>query len=295
MCGSYWVALCRTYDNSAVFGHLSIIYVMGLSALDQWFAWLAEDQVKSPHTVETYRRTWRTVAADPLTATVDDMEEWWSARRDKSVSTRRNELAALRSFYRWAIRYGHVATDPTRRITPPKAPQSLSTHVGREELARLFDGLPDDLRRATALGAYAGLRVSEAAALHWRDVDRELHRVHVKQGKGGKDRLVGMSALLLDHLLPERHGAYVVTGSPETWTGHTLGRKWTTAAHGLGVDATFHKLRHRFGTMATAAGVPLTSVQRAMGHSSPATTAMYVAASDTDLDLIADAVTRPAP
>jgi len=263
-----------------------------VTALDQWFDWLAQDQVKSPHTLATYRRTWRTVPFDPTTATVEDVEAWWASRLDRSVSTRRNELAALRSFYRWAVRYGHATEDPTRRITPPKPPQRISEHVGRQDLLTLFDALPDDLRRATALGAYAGLRVSEAAELHWRDVDRELHRIHVRQGKGGKDRMVGLPAILLDHLLPERRGCYVVTGTEQTVTGHTLGRRWTTAARAAGVEATFHKLRHRFGTMAVSAGVPLTSVQRAMGHSSPATTAIYVGASDTDLDLIADAVTR---
>ena len=260
--------------------------------IDDWLDWLTRDQAKSPHTAATYARTWRTYPGDPLDATVATIEEWWTSRLDKSIATRRNELAALRSFYRWAIRYGYTNEDPTRRITPPKAPQRLSEHVGREELLRLLDGLPDDLRRATALGAYGGLRISEAAALHWRDVDREMRRIHVRQGKGGKDRMVGLPAILLDHLLPQRHG-YVVTGEADTVTGHTLGRRWTAAARDLGVEATtFHKLRHRFGTMAVAAGVPLTSVQRAMGHSSPATTAIYVAASDTDLDVIAEAVTR---
>lgn len=263
-----------------------------MTALDQWFDWLAQDQVKSPHTLATYQRTWRTVPFDATTATVEDVEAWWASRLDRSVSTRRNELAALRSFYRWAIRFGHVDEDPTRRITPPKAPSRLAIYVGRQDLLTLLEQMPDDLRRATALGAYAGLRLSEAAALHWRDVDRELHRLTVRAGKGEKDRMLGLPAILLDHLLPEKRGCYVVTGTEQTVTGHTLGRRWTAEASRLGVDATFHKLRHRFGTMASAAGVPLTSVQRAMGHSSPATTAIYVAASDTDLDLIADAVTR---
>lgn len=266
-----------------------------MTTLDDWFTWMEVDQLKSPHTLASYRRTWRTVPFDPLAATHEDAEAWWTSRTSKSVGTRRNELAAVRSFYRWAIRYGHTTHDPTRRITPPRAPQRISEHVGRQDLTTLLAGLPDDLRRATALGAYAGLRVSEAAALRWVDVDRELHRIHVRQGKGGKDRLVGLSALLLDDLLPERRGCYVVTGADATVTGHTLGRRWTAAARALGVeDVTFHKLRHRFGTMAVAAGVPLTSVQRAMGHSSPATTAVYVGASDHDLDLIADAVTRNA-
>lgn len=65
-----------------------------MTALDQWFDWLAQDQVKSPHTLATYRRTWRTVPFDPTTATVEDVEAWWASRLDRSVSTRRNELAA---------------------------------------------------------------------------------------------------------------------------------------------------------------------------------------------------------
>lgn len=261
-----------------------------MTLTDQWLTWLAEDQRKSPHTIATYTRTLRTIPnAD--TATREQVEAWWDARKHLSPASRHNELSALRSFYKWCRTWDHRDDDPTRRLTAPKKPQRLSEHVGREDMRTLLEGLPDDLRRATALGAYAGLRVSEAASLHWRDVDRELRRIIVRQGKGGKDRMVGLPPILLDHLLPDR-GGYVVTGNDVVWTGHTLGRKWVAAANTLGVDATFHMLRHRFGTIATAAGVPLTSVQRAMGHASPATTAGYVAVSDTDLDLIAEAVTK---
>mgnify|MGYP000361296943 CR=1 FL=1 len=261
-----------------------------MSLAVEWLTWLAEDQLKSPHTIATYARTLRTLP-NAETATREDVEAWWDSRKGLSPATRANEVSALRSFYKWLRIWEHRTDDPTQRITTPKKPQRLSQHVGREDLYTLLNGLPDDLRRATALGAYAGLRVSEAAALHWRDVDRELHRLYVREGKGQKDRMVGLPPILLDHLLPDR-GGYVVTGGDVAWTGHTLGRKWTAAARGLGVEATFHKLRHRFGTIATASGVPLTSVQRAMGHASPATTAVYVGASDTDLDLIAEAVCR---
>lgn len=259
--------------------------------LEKWFDWLANDQVMSPNTLDTYRRTWRTATFDPLTATPDDLDAWWTSRRDRAVTTRRNELAGIRSFYKYAIRYGYTDEDPSRRITPPRVRQKIPTHLGREEFNLLTENLPNDLRRATVLGAWAGLRVSEAAALHWRDVDRELHRIHVRQGKGEKDRLVGMGPALLDHLLPERRGCYVVTGEETTISGHALGRRWVAAANALGVDSTFHQLRHRFGTIASTKA-PLNAVRLAMGHSSLATTALYVSASDADLDLIADAVTR---
>jgi site-specific recombinase XerD len=256
-----------------------------------WIAWLRDDQRKSPHTIATYQRTFRTLHADPATATREDIEAWWDGRKHLSVRTRCNELSALRSFYKWAHIWDHRPDDPTSRLTPPKIPQQLPVYLGREELLRLLAVMPDDLRRATALGAYAGLRVSEAASLHWHDVDREIHRIVVRGGKGAKDRMVGLSPLLLDHLLPERRG-YVVTGTEDTWDPHTLGRKWQACVKAQGVETTFHKLRARFVTMAVAGGVPLTSVQRAVGHASLATTAIYVGASDTDLDLIAQAVTK---
>ena len=63
-------------------------------------------------------------------------------------------------------------------------------------------------------------------------------------------------------------------------------------SHAAGVDGTFHKLRSRFATVALASTGNLLAVSRALGHSSPATTAIYAATSDSDLDLIAEAVTR---
>ena len=98
----------------------------------------------------------------------------------------------VRSFYRWVHPPRHTpARTPTRRIVDPtQGPAAPVKHVGREELLdRLLEGLaPDDLRRATALGALdACLRVSGLDPLsHLADVDQEPHRVHVPQVKGSR-------------------------------------------------------------------------------------------------------------
>lgn len=59
-----------------------------------------------------------------------------------------------------------------------------------------------------------------------------------------------------------------------------------------GVESTFHKFRARYATMALAGTGNLLAVSRSLGHSDPASTAIYAATADSDLDLIAEAVTR---
>lgn len=224
------------------------------------------------------------------TASREDIEAWWATRRDLSPATRSNDLACLRTFYRWCQRWEHRADDPTLRLDAPKVPNNLPRPISRADLNRLVETLPDDLRRAVCLGAYGGLRVSEAAALEWPEVDPETKRIFVR-GKGQKARYVGLSSVLLDQLLPDTRGN-VVTGGGKAYTADTLQRRVNRAIQRAGVAATFHQLRHRFGTVAYAATGDLLAVGRAMGHSSPVTTAVYAETSDEMLDRIAAAVAR---
>jgi integrase/recombinase XerD len=259
-----------------------------MTASDEWLEHLTRER-RPPNTIAAARRVMRSLP-NASTATREDVEAWWASRAHLSPATRSNDLAILRMFYDFAIIWEFRDDDPTRRIKAPKVPQGLPRPISRADLRKLLDALEEDMRRAVCLGAYGGLRVSEAAGLGWHDVDTETRRIRVL-GKGGKTRLVGMSPLLLDELLPDTGGNVVTAGGPP-YTPGTLQRKVNRAIKAAGVDATFHQLRHRFGTVALAATGNLLAVSRAMGHSSPATTAVYAATSDADLDVIADAVTR---
>lgn len=258
-------------------------------SVDAWLTYLARERGRASNTIAAYRRVLETLPAAP-TASREDVEAWWRSRAHLSPSTRNQELSAVREFYKWCRRWEHRDDDPCARIDPPKKPVRVSRFVGKTDLDALLTRLPDDLRRAVALGAYAGLRVSEAAALDWSDVNVETRRVIVR-GKGDKERVVGITTALLDHLLPDTGGNIVRAGAAP-FSGHTLQQKVNTAIRAQGVDATFHKLRHRFGYKAAEAGIPPTSIARAMGHASLSTTMGYIAAVDSDLDLIAEAVTR---
>ena len=248
------------------------------------------------NTVKARRRVLSSIGCAGV-ADREYVEEWWHARSWLSPATRQADLALLRSFYRWCQVWEHRPDDPSSRIKQPKVPRRLPHPISKADLRTVLDsGLHPDDRRAVLLGAYLGLRVGEAARLAWTDFDLETHRVRVF-GKGAKERLVGVSPILLDELLPmpANHGN-VVTDGGVPYSEANLQRRVNRAIRRAGVaDATYHWLRHRFATVALAKTGDLLAVSRAMGHSSVATTAIYAAVSDQSLDLIAAAVALDTP
>lgn len=259
-----------------------------MTTVSEWIEHL-ELLGRSPNTIRAYKSSIQSFP-DIEGATREQVEAWWQSRAHLAPATRNRELAAVRQFYKWCIIWDHRLDDPTLRITGPNIPRGQPKPLSKHDLTLLLDTFPPDLKRALCLGAYAGCRISEAAALMWSDVDRELNRIRIT-GKGNKTRLVGLHALLLDELLPDT-GGNVVTGTDRVYTGHGLGSRINQAMRAAGVDASFHSARHRFGTFALAGSGNLLAVSRAMGHAKPETTAIYAAAMDADLDVIAGSVFR---
>lgn len=256
---------------------------------DQWLAYLTRAG-RSPSTIASYRSTMRAYLPDPFACTLEDVEAWWEQQDHKSPPTRQRTLNTLRSFYKWAIAYDLIDKDPTRRIPAPKQGRRLPRPISRSDLRRAMDAAPPDLRRALALGAYAGLRVSEAAALDWSDIDLEARRIYVR-GKGDKDRVLALGPLLYDEIAPNTGGNVICAGK-KPYTADALQRRMNRHLERLDIEATFHKLRSRFATVALAESGNLLAVSRALGHASPATTAIYALTSDEDLDRIASAAER---
>lgn len=263
---------------------------MNTEISEKWFSYL-EGRERSPETLRAYRSVLSGVPFDLLKADVDEAEEWWQSIRVLAPKSRHKHLTCLRSFYKWAGRYDLVDKDPTRRLDPPKLPTGSPRYITRHQLDKILDNATPELKRAIVLGAWAGLRVAEVAALSWDDIDVDARRIHVRAGKGNSSRSIGAHPLLLDVLLPDV-GGNVVTGGEHEYTAGALQRKANRYFKSVGVDATFHQLRHRFGTMTYGAtGDPL-AVAAAMGHKSLDSTKIYAAVSDDALDRVAAAAIR---
>lgn len=226
-------------------------------------------------------------------ATREDVEDWWAARRHLKPSTRANDLAVVRSFYKWCQIWEHRTDDPTVRLVPPKPETGAPRPINRAELEAILARVErkPELRRAVLLAAWAGLRREEAARLTWDDIDPDTRQARVL-GKGRKIRYVALSTRLIDALLPDT-GGNVVTGRVRGWSAHTLGKKVNTEIRAAGVDATFHKLRHRYGSLGYQRSKDPKALAEQMGHASVATTMQfYAAAADGAGRAIADAVSE---
>lgn len=254
-----------------------------------WVHWCHDERIP-PNTIARRVASLKSVGNAGV-ATREEIEAWWQSRADRAPATRASDLANLRSFYKWCQRWEHRVDNPTIRLDAPKVANGIARPVNRADLHSLLAKSPDDLRRAVCLGAYAGLRVSEAAALDWSAVDTETRRVNVIDSKGTKSRAIKVSVVLLDQLLPDT-GGNVVTAGKSVYSAAVLQRRVNRAIRRAGVDATFHQLRHRYGVLAYQATGDLLAVGAQMGHSSPVTTAIYAEASTQMADRIADAVMR---
>lgn len=270
-----------------------------MTDIDTFLHWAEHDRMRSPHTLTRYRAVLATLTpyGDPMTLTRDDLEAWWDSRIQlasggpRSAATRSNELACLRSFYRWATKKGHRLDDPSAGLDFLVPENHVPRAIGKSDLMRLLGPLTadaPDLRRAIALGAYAGMRVSEVAALDWRDIDIESRRLFVR-GKGAWERPIGLSTVLLDELLPIT-GGNVVTAGGTPYTGGALQRKVNRLITGAGIAHSFHDLRKRGASLALSKGMNPAAVRVAFGWRSMETVTHYAVVGDEELDRIAEAM-----
>lgn len=261
-----------------------------MTPVETFLAWAENDRNRSPHTLRRYAAVLASLP-DPIGADLADVQAWWDARLHLSAATRSNDLACLRSFYRWATRHDLRADDPTRRLDAPRVPNKVPRPLGETELARLLVTLAEsdpESRRAVALGAYAGLRVAEAAGLDWADIDQEARRIWVR-GKGQKERVIGLSPVLLDKLLPET-GGNVVTAGARPLSADALAKRVNRAMQASDIAHTFHDLRKRGATLALAKTGDVYAVSKAFGWASVETASAYAVVGDEALDRIAAAM-----
>lgn len=261
-------------------------------------------QGKAPSTIDVYARAVRRVSeyfdAPPDTLSQEQLEGYFdSLVSTHSWSTVKVDRNGLQFFYKHILKRDWEWVD----IVKPPQPKHLPDVLTLKEIERLINGTRERRYQTFILVTFSmGLRLGEALNIRVSDIDSERMTLHVRQGKGKKDRFVILPRLALEALR-----AYWVSHRNPKWLfprgrddserrqakqpmdrgGLQRSFKQIVADVGIRKEVTPHTLRHCYGTLLTDAGVGLRSIQEQMGHECPKTTALYTqlssyAQNDTD-------------
>jgi site-specific recombinase XerD len=208
--------------------------------------------------------------------------------KDKKLApgTVEGRMSALRFLYKKTLKRRDIAYDD---LIFPKKPRKLPTVLSPEEITRMIEAAPNLMHRTILIVLYGtGIRRTEASLLKASDIDSERMVVHIRQGKGSRDRDVPMTPKLLDalreywrwkkpkvYLFPSTAGH---RGVEQPISGHTIWYVCHEAAKRAGIKKPIgaHTLRHCFATHLMEAGTDLRTIQLLMGHARLEHTTLYL-------------------
>lgn len=261
---------------------------------------------KAQKTIEAYGRAVRRLAEfvddcpDALsTDTLNAYFEWLIDSR--GWSTVKLDRNGIRFFYEEVLGQSMPWLDMVR---PPKV-QSMPDVLTIDEIARLVCVTRQRCFRVFWLATYSmGLRLGETLNLQISDIDSARMRVHIRLGKGKKDRFVILPTITLKALraywAEHRHPQWLFPGRggalsepvARVMDRGTTQRAFKRAAADARIrkQVSIHSLRHSYATHLVEAGLNLRGVQDQLGHASPTTTARYVRMTEVSRQLQDDTI-----
>jgi integrase/recombinase XerD len=266
----------------------------------------------SPSTIEHRRYTFKvfftwaaerdlTRAGQVTRPILENFQRWlWRYTKTNGQrlgwSTQREHLGSLKDFFRWLTRRDVILHNPASELELPRPekrlPQEVLTQTQVQQLLAVPDvtdplGVRD--RAMLELFYSTGIRRSELCRLELPDVNPERRTLHVRLGKGKKDRVVPVGARAahwLEHYLQEvrprlcldtRTQALFLTGYGEDFNPDVVSRMvtaWLRRA-GLSRKGCCHRLRHACATHMLENGADIRFIQQLLGHENLETTAIY--------------------
>jgi integrase/recombinase XerD len=208
----------------------------------------------------------------------------------------RLHLEGIRFFYERPLKRPWPVVELMRPRKPPKLPVVLSASEVRSLLALAE---PPKAQMCLRLLDACGLRLTAGTPLQVADIDAQRMLVRVRQGTGGKDRLVPLAPRVLEwlreywqhqrprpRLFPARH-------RPTPLSPTSLQKTCTAGVRQRGIlkEASIHTLRHSDATQLLARGVSLRVMQALLGHKSPRTTARSTHLTPPTLDVVHATIT----
>ena len=295
---------------------------------------LANERGSSEHTLRAYRRELMNFAVHmgarhAAIARVDQIDHLHIRtylgsllERGLSKASTARALAAIRSWFKWLARAGHVEQNVASLVATPKLPKHLPRVPSIEQMNRVVDSVDDDAaswpardRAILELLYGCGIRNAELTGLNVNDIHWGNEAILVR-GKGQKQRLVPLgdaAAQALRTYLAERSARLAAKFGPKTpstpalfvslqlrglskpggegrLTTRSVGRivKRVAILRGLSADVHPHTLRHAFGTHLLEEGADLRAIQELLGYERLSTTQRYTQLTTAQLEAVYD-------
>jgi integrase/recombinase XerD len=201
-------------------------------------------------------------------------------------STVEMRISALRFLYKRTLKRSDLTFDD---LIFPKVPHKLPTVLSRDEVVRLIEAAATPMHRTILVLLYAtGARRAEVARIKVEDIDSQRMVIHIRQGKGARDRDVPLSPKLLEELRSywrwrKPHGYLFPStagqrGVEQPISDKTVWHACRTAATRAGLEKKIHPhtLRHSFATHLLESGTDLRTIQLLMGHERLEDTTVYL-------------------
>jgi len=214
----------------------------------------------------------------PLEAiTGQDCLDYYNRRldTDAAISTVNGELACLKSLFTEAIRAGVCEINPARGVKLLNPNNVRDRILSDEETAKLFvtaEGFDDFVRPLFHVLYHTGMRLGEALALEWADIEFDHQRIVIRRSKTGEGRKVPLRDALADEFIRWKSGArgsrWVFPARYDTSKPMQSIRKgWLRLCRSADVtDFRPHDLRHNFTSMLQAQGVSDSIIMSITGH-----------------------------
>ncbi len=255
-------------------------------------------QGKAATTIDVYSRAVRRITAFfdrcPDRLTQDDFKAYFDALvKSHSWSTVKVDRNGLQFFYKHILDKHWNWVDI---VKPPKK-EVLPDILTIKEVEQLINGTRELRYQTFLLTAYSmGLRLGEALNLGVGDIDKARMKVHVRLGKGSKDRFVTLPkatlAALRKYWITHKNSSLIFPAGKTPQIRHSAKRGMDRGGLqksirvivkdcGIHKRVTIHSLRHCYGAHLVEAGLNLRTIQHEMGHESPQTTALYTQLTET--------------
>ncbi len=251
---------------------------------------------KSDRTIQTYEKHLQKIERfynkSPEQINEEELRKYLLAMKDVkhySEAFFKQAISSFRFFYGTILE--HCDWKTLKSIKPQKE-RRLPDVLSREEVKLILSCVRVPRQRAILFTLYSlGLRISEGLNLRVGDIDSSRMMVHVRAGKGKKDRYIPLPQATLDilrnHWRTHRHpcllfpapgrGEHLSSQSTRPMPLQSVQNVLRLVVRETGIQKWVHPqtLRHSYATHLLEAGVHLRLIQEYLGHSSPKTTAQY--------------------